>query len=157
MKVQPEMITAGIKGPVFVSIGDPEKLNVFLKNNPNVPKESIFVEDFEGKDAFGAYNAVGFGSWGGGDPSAASEPIPPPKTLSFMQWVGYIFNILKLSPIPDGVKLGQIPEGVLRLGGTFVVNGNDVLYQWSDDKPGDHPDIGEVLTVGKKAATVPAL
>eukprot|EP00746_Dinoflagellata_sp_MGD_P076077 gnl/MRDRNA2_/MRDRNA2_30601_c0_seq1.p2 gnl/MRDRNA2_/MRDRNA2_30601_c0~~gnl/MRDRNA2_/MRDRNA2_30601_c0_seq1.p2 ORF type:complete len:170 (+),score=42.69 gnl/MRDRNA2_/MRDRNA2_30601_c0_seq1:606-1115(+) len=160
MKAQPELIGAGVKGPVFVTIGDSDKLKIFLENNPNVPRDSIFTEGFQGSDAFAAYNAVGFGKWGGDDPSAASEPIPPPKGLSFGQWMSYIFNVLKISPVPDGLKLGQIPEGVLRLGGTFVVKGNDVVYQWSDDKPGDHPDISEVVTIAKREAqgdAVPAL
>lgn len=32
------------------------------------------------------------------------------------------------------------------------MKGNDVLYQWSDQIPGDHPDIDAVLAVAKEAA-----
>jgi hypothetical protein len=50
------------------------------------------------------------------------------------------------------MKLGEIPEGVLRLGGTFVMNGDQIIYRWSDRLPGDHPDIEEVLQIAKEAA-----
>jgi hypothetical protein len=49
------------------------------------------------------------------------------------------------------MKFGEVPEGVLRLGGTFVVKGDKVLYQWNDRLPGDHPDIQEVLEIAKSA------
>ena len=52
---------------------------------------------------------------------------------------------MKLSPIEEG-KPG-LPEGVLRLGGTFVIDGSQVLYQHSDKVPGDHPDLEAVLAV----------
>lgn len=139
-------MNSGINGPIFVTIGDSDKLNKFLKENPNVPRESIFADDL----SFGAYNAVGLGSVA---MEKASEPVPPPEGMGFDFWRRYLWNILGLSPIPrDGsVKLGQVPEGVLRLGGTFVVNGDDVLYQWSDSKPGDHPKIGDVMAIAKEA------
>ena len=44
-------------GPVFVSIGDAEKLKLFFEKNPNVPQEKMFVDDFS---SLSAYNAVGF-------------------------------------------------------------------------------------------------
>lgn len=62
----------------------------------------------------------------------------------FGGWWKYFTNVMKLSPI-DPESTGGIPEGVLRLGGTFVVEGDEVLYQWSDQIPGDHPDPREVL------------
>lgn len=54
------MIEAGISGPVFVSIGDSDKLNAFLDSNPNVPRENLFVDD---EDSIAAYKAVGFKSF----------------------------------------------------------------------------------------------
>ena len=50
------------------------------------------------------------------------------------------------------MKFGEIPEGVLRLGGTFVVSGNDIVYRWSDRLPGDHPDIQQVLDTALASA-----
>lgn len=50
------------------------------------------------------------------------------------------------------MKLGDLPMGVLRLGGTFVVSGEDVLYAWSDTVPGDHPKVDDVIAIAAKAA-----
>lgn len=50
------------------------------------------------------------------------------------------------------MKFGQIPEGVLWTGGTFVVQGKEVLYQWTDTVPGNHPVVEEVITKAKEAA-----
>lgn len=139
------MKAAGVSGPVFVSIGDAEKMNVFLKNNPDVPRDKMFVDDL----AMDGYSAVGFNRTFG---AAGAPPKTTDPKLSFGQWASYLLNIIKLSPVPKGMKLGTIPEGVLRLGGTFVVNGDDVVYQWNDKLPGDHPNIGEVLTLAKEEA-----
>ena len=49
-------------------------------------------------------------------------------------------------------EFGEIPEGVLRLGGTFVVSGNDIVYRWNDTVPGDHPDINNVLNIAQEAS-----
>ncbi len=40
-----------------------------------------------------------------------------------------------------------VPEGVLRLGGTFVLNGNDVLYAQAEELPGMSPEIKDVLAL----------
>jgi len=68
-------------------------------------------------------------------------------------WWKYITNVGKLSPIPNDMKFGDIPEGVLRLGGTFVIKDDEVLYQWSDRLPGDHPIIKDVFDIALKAAS----
>jgi len=44
----------------------------------------------------------------------------------------------------------------LRTGGTFVVQGDDVVYQWTDTIPGNHPVIEDVVTIAKDAAKTPA-
>lgn len=66
-------------------------------------------------------------------------------------WWKYFANALELSPIEEGAK--GIPEGVKRLGGTFVVSGDEVLYQWSDIVPGDTPEPDDVFKIAKEAAT----
>lgn len=137
-----------INGPIFVSIGDPEKLEEFLKQNPKVPRDSIFVDDYN----FDAYKKVGFKSFTETDDESKKQAKLAKPNLSFKQWMQYLGNVGKLSPIPSDMKFGDVPEGVLRLGGTFVVNGDDVLYQWSDRLPGDHPDIDEVLSIAIDAA-----
>lgn len=50
------------------------------------------------------------------------------------------------------MKLGEIPEGVLWTGGTFVVQGDEVIYQWTDTLPGNHPVIEDVIKQAKDAA-----
>jgi len=103
----------------------------------------MFVDDY----SFAAYKAVGFKSFTDTDKEAAKQVKLSAPNLSFKQWMSYFGNVGKLSPIPKDMKFGQVPEGVLRLGGTFVINGDKVLYQWSDRVPGDHPDIQEVLKI----------
>lgn len=55
--------------------------------------------------------------------------------------------------VPKDMKFGEVPEGVLWTGGTFVVQGNEVVYQWTDTVPGNHPVIADVLREGKDAAS----
>jgi hypothetical protein len=50
------------------------------------------------------------------------------------------------------MKFGEVPEGVLWTGGTFVVQGNEVLYQWTDTVPGNHPVIDDVLKAATEAS-----
>lgn len=50
------------------------------------------------------------------------------------------------------MKFGEVPEGVLWTGGTFVVQGSEVLYQWTDTVPGNHPVIDDVLTAARDAS-----
>jgi len=136
-----------IKGPVFISIGDSEKLNVFLDANPKIPREKVFVDDY----TFGAYKAVGFKSFTDVDKEVAKQVKMTAPDLGFGEFMKYFSVVSKVSPIPKDMKFGEIPEGVLRLGGTFVVNGDDVVYQWNDRLPGDHPDIEEVLKIASES------
>ena len=55
----------------------------------------------------------------------------------------YLSNVASISPIEPG-KQG-IPEGVLRLGGTFIINKDEILYLWKDVVPGNTPDLDEVM------------
>eukprot|EP00746_Dinoflagellata_sp_MGD_P062727 gnl/MRDRNA2_/MRDRNA2_26365_c0_seq1.p1 gnl/MRDRNA2_/MRDRNA2_26365_c0~~gnl/MRDRNA2_/MRDRNA2_26365_c0_seq1.p1 ORF type:complete len:162 (+),score=46.60 gnl/MRDRNA2_/MRDRNA2_26365_c0_seq1:356-841(+) len=157
------MKRAGIRGPVFVSIGDPEKLNLFFDNNPNVPRETMFVDDANG---LSAYNTAGFKK-SFAETLKDTEELKKlniskfnPK-LSFGQYIAYARDFIKMSPYPKGtgvgqfaqdIVLGNLPEAGLRLGGTLVVNQDDVVYQWNDQMPGDHPDIDEVLAIAEEAA-----
>lgn len=133
----------GAAGPLFVSIGDAEKLGKFLEVNPYVPRGSMFVDDMTN---FDAYKAVGLGRFDEVDKEAAKEvKLAAPELGGFGGWWNYMTNVMAMSPIPDDMKFGEVPEGVLRTGGTFVVKGSDVVYQWSDTVPGDHPDLNDVL------------
>ena len=133
-----------MEGPIFVSIGDAEKLSKFLELNPNIPRDRAFVDDYE----FKAYEAAGFGAI---DTSSDDEAVkqaaknlkPPP--FSAKQWWSYLTNVGGLSPIPPNMKFGEIPAGVLRLGGTFAVKDGSVIFAHSDKVPGDHPDIEAIV------------
>lgn len=144
------MSDGDISGPFFISIGDEEKLNVFLDKNPEIPREQAFVDDYN----FDAYKAAGFGRFDETDKEAAKEAmnnmVAPDLGLS--GWWNYFTNVMKISPVPKDMKFGEIPEGVLRLGGTYVVNGDQIVYRWSDRVPGDHPDIENVFNIAKDAS-----
>lgn len=127
-----------------------QRIKTFLDQNPNVPSDQMFVDDY----SFGAYETVGFKKFTDTDKEEAKKVKLAAPELSFKQWMSYLGNAGKLAPIPKDMKFGEVPEGVLRLGGTFVVDGDEVLYQWNDRVPGDHPDIEEVLNIavsGEKA------
>ncbi len=131
-----------IAGPVFISIGDPEKISLFLEKNPNVPRNMLLVDGYD----FAAYNAMGYGKLledksktilGG-----ASLKLPQ---FGFGKWKDYISTVTKLAPIPKGSKATTFPEGVLRLGGTLALNGNRIVYSYEDGVPGDHPNPIDVI------------
>lgn len=145
------MLGSGISGPLFVSIGDEDKLATFLDKNPEIPRDQAFVDNYQ----FGAYKAAGFGTFDDTDKDTAKEAMSnmAAPDLGFKGWLKYFSSAGKVSPIPKDMKFGEIPEGVLRLGGTFVVNGDKILYRWSDRLPGDHPDIEKVLQIAKEAAS----
>lgn len=108
------------------------------------------VDDYE----FGAYASAGFGRFDEQDQEVAKEATKV-MTAPALGWKGawdYATTVLKVSPIPDDLAFGQIPEGVLRLGGTFVINGDEIVYRWSDRLPGDHPDIDKVISIAKETS-----
>ena len=144
----------GIGGPIFVSIGDAVKLNTFLDANPWMPRSQMFVDDY----SFDTYKAVGFGRFDEVDKESdaiKNFKMTAPE-LGFKEWMNYFGVVNKVSPIPQDMKFGEFPEGVLRTGGTFVVQGDDVVYQWTDTIPGNHPVIEDVVTIAKNAAKTPA-
>lgn len=105
--------------------------------------------------SFGAYKAAGFGRFDDTDKEVAKETMNNMQApnLGFGAWWKYLTNVMKVSPIPKDMKFGDIPEGVLRLGGTFVVKGDEILYRWSDRVPGDHPDIESVYNIAKESSS----
>lgn len=145
--LQQEINEAGIAGPFFISIGDEDKLEAFLELNPFIPKDQIFVDGYD----FTAYKEAGFGRFDEQDKELLKDFKMTAPELSAGEWWKYMTNMMKITPIPKGMKFGEVPEGVLRLGGTFVVNGDDVVYQWSDKVPGDHPVVQDVYTIAKDA------
>jgi len=82
-----------------------------------------------------------------GDKALASAPaMEPPKRLTGGKWWSYLTNVKDLSPIPKaGLKLGQVPPGVKVLGGTYALDGEEVVFSHMDEVPGATPDIEAVL------------
>jgi hypothetical protein len=140
----------GVKGPLFVSIGDQKKLETFLELNPEIPRDTVFGDDYD----FQAYNAVGFGKFTDLSEKDKKDITMRKPEISLKTWWKYLTNVIKLSPI-DRDNPG-IPEGVLRLGGTFVIQGDDVVYQWNDKIPGDHPEPEDVLRFIEEKMTIDA-
>ena len=100
----------------------------FLELNPFIPRTVMFTDGYD----FAAYEAAGLGRFDEQDPEIAKQVKmkAPDMPGGLGGWWKYATNVVKFSPIPsDGSrKFGQIPDGVLRLGATFVVKGNEVLY-----------------------------
>ena len=158
---------AGVAGPVFISVAPretaAEKMNKFLDINPMVPRERLFVDD---SPTFAAYASAGFKNIGEDQKTSLADAtkLTAPR-LSAGAWWRYLTNVASLSPVPDGLKFGEVPEGVLRrveikftpprhrrdltqvlrLGGTFVVDDDAVRFAHADKFPGDHPAIADVL------------
>jgi len=138
----------GIDRPVFVSIGDAEKLNTFLSANEWMPRDQMFVDDYN----FDAYRAAGFGRFDQLDKESAKNVKLTAPDLGWKAWLTYFSTVSKVSPIPKDQKFGEIPEGVLWVGGTFVLDSGEVLYQWNDRVPGNHPDVDDVICTARDAA-----
>ena len=133
---------AGITGPLFLSIGDSEgeKLTLFLEKNPRVPRDLMLADDY----SFSAYDAVGLKKLGDDTEAMRSAKMMKPDGIN---WWDYISSAGKLAPIPKDLKFGQVPQGVLYLGGTLGLNGDKVVYAYADGVPGAHPDPLEVVKV----------
>mmetsp|Transcript_1269 Transcript_1269/g.1336 ORF Transcript_1269/g.1336 Transcript_1269/m.1336 type:complete len:145 (-) Transcript_1269:648-1082(-) len=137
------MRAAGISGPCFVSLGDSTKLNKFLQNNPKIDKNSILVDGYD----FSAYKAVGFQSlYDDKNLTIKGAKSMKAPMLSAKEWFDYLRSVGSLVPSDKPLSAG-IPEGVRRLGGTFAIDGNSVVYAYEDGVPGDHPDPSDVLKV----------
>ena len=110
------MDRAGVAGPVFISVAPretaAEKMNKFLDINPMVPRERRFVDD---SPTFAAYASAGFKNIGEDQKTSLADAtkLTAPR-LSAGAWWRYLTNVASLSPVPDGLKFGEVPEGVLR-------------------------------------------
>lgn len=113
-----------------------------------MPRDQAFVDGY----SFAAYDAAGFGRIDEQDGDVALQAlkrVKMPEAEGGLQaaW-DFLSSAGKLAPIPEGgIEFGKVPEGVVRLGGAFVVRGNEILYRWSEQLPGDHASIEEVWKV----------
>jgi hypothetical protein len=126
---------------LFVSIGDSRKLRKFLRLNRYVPKNQAFVDDYK----LQAYDSIGLNNMEFGTDMPSDLKMKAPKLGGLRAWWKYMTNVMELAPVEEGSK--EFPEGVKRLGGTFVIDGDEVLYQWNDRVPGDTPGVEAVMEV----------
>lgn len=139
--LQSEIDARGAVGPLFVSIGDSKKLDKFLELNPLIPRRQVFVDDYE----FGAYGAAGLGKLGDEEvPKDVMDKMTAPNLGGIGGWWKYLSNSIALSPIEKGKEF-EVPEGVKLLGGTFVVDGDKVVFEYKDPVPGVTPDTNSIL------------
>lgn len=131
-----------------MSIGDADKLAAFLDANPFIPRGQMFVDDY----SFDAYKSAGFGRFDQVDKEVAKNIKLSAPELGFGEWMNYMKLVGKVSPVPKDMKFGEFPEGVLRTGGTFVIQKGNVVYQWADTVPGNHPVVEEVANIARDAA-----
>ena len=132
-------------------MGDETKLAKFLELNPAIPRDSVFVDNLN-LAVYDKLQLKKFTDANHPDELKQVQLQKPDHMGGFQGWWKYLTNVIALSPIDDkdNNKLGGIPEGVLRLGATFVVQGDDIVYQWNDKLPGDHPDPASVLDFAVK-------
>lgn len=133
-KQQSSFAAAGSK-VAMITIGDQEKINTFLDANPAIPRELLFADSTDGFDAYGAAN---FGKIG--DMTPAKLELKAPQGVD---WLKYLSLVVKLAP--KAKKWNEVPEGVTKLGGTFILDKDEVVYGWADAIPGDYPPMADLL------------
>mmetsp|Transcript_12523 Transcript_12523/g.29666 ORF Transcript_12523/g.29666 Transcript_12523/m.29666 type:complete len:189 (-) Transcript_12523:290-856(-) len=146
-----------VRGPVFVSIGSADQLEMFLERNPAVPRDSILVDDYD----HGSYrDTMGFNRFDeitsinqlrGLDPSKLVFPLF--RTLGAAKLADYVRRVPFLAPVEGDLDWRDLPEGGLRNGGTIVVGGGSILYRWNDAIPGDVPEPRDVYREATAAAS----
>ena len=149
---QKELSDAGIEGPIFVSIGDPDRLKAFLLNNPEISPNNFFVDGYD----FEAYKKAGFGRFDEKPREITDNVKPKPAELGGIQgWWTFLTNFMQLAPVTPDMKFPEnlTPEGLFWVGGTIVIKGDDIVYRWNDRISGDHPEAREIVEIAKKAVT----
>lgn len=139
-----------MKWPIFVSIGNPDKLEKFLEANPTVDRGTILVDDYD----HALYKGLGFDRFDRVD-VGMEDLSRVGKLLRFLTLgteglYNYAKNVPDLVPVEGRVDWSDLPEGGMRNGGTLVASGNDIVYRWSDKIPGDVPDVQDVLRRAKE-------
>jgi len=138
------MERAGIAGPLFISVGQPDQLRKFLDINPELEECPALIDT---SADYAGYRAAGFTNLLGESVPETPPDFKPPKTMGGMKWLSYLRNVATLSPAPPGgLKFGgPVPTGVKVLGGTYAVVGDDVTFAHEDAVPGATPEIDAVL------------
>ena len=72
-----------VTGPLFISLDTPDKLDEFVRMNPTVPRNRIFVEDFQTMEI---YDHLGFDQFGlGKDDTSNLDRVQIPLLNSIGQ------------------------------------------------------------------------
>jgi hypothetical protein len=138
------MSRAGVRGPLFISVGKPAQLDQFLNLNPELRGTPRLLALIDDSTAFDAYRRAGFNYNMGDMPLKRPPPFKPP-TMAPGKWLSYLGNVAQLAPAKTDLNPLRPPEGVLVLGGTFAIRGDDVVFAHMDEVPGATPDIETVL------------
>jgi hypothetical protein len=77
-------------------------------------------------------------------PEGARGKMTAPDLGGVGGWWNYLKSSVELSPIQEG-KGNEFPEGVLILGGTFVIDGDAVIFSYKDPLPGVEADLKAVM------------
>jgi len=135
---------AGVAGPLFISVGQPDQLAKFLEINPELANAKALVDT---SPDFAGYRQAGFNILMGDAKLDKPPDFKPPTNIGPRKWMTYLANTAKLAPIPKDMKFGEVPNGVRVLGGTYAIDGNAVTFAHMDKVPGATPDINDVLAV----------
>ena len=142
-----------IVGPIYVSIGDPDRLNGFLEKHPYIPRDTMFVDGYD----FSAYKEAGFGRFDEKPKEITDKAEAKPLRFGGLGgWWTFLSNFMQLAPVTEDMKFPEMftPPGLFWVGGTFVVRGDDIIYRWDDRISGDHPEASEVLAIAQDAAAI---
>lgn len=126
-------------------MGTPEQLAKFLELQPELADAQALIDS---SPDFAGYRQAGFNVLLGDKKLETPPDFKPPKNMGPRKWFTYLANVGQLAPVPkdSSLKLGQVPEGVRVLGGTYAIDGDAVTFAHMDEVPGATPEIEDVLT-----------
>ena len=135
----------GIVGPIFITIGESDQLQMFLEKNPKIPKELIFVD----QPTLESYNAMGLGKMFENKEltKKGGKNFKAPN-LTFNEWKNYLTSVGKVMPAGSNE---DVLLKVSKLGATYAINKKNIVYVYEEGVPGDNPDIKEVLAIIKNS------
>jgi hypothetical protein len=140
-----------VVGPIFVSIGDENRLMAFLDKHPDISPSQIVVDGYD----FAAYKQAGFGRFDQKPTSVNDGVIAKPINLGgWTGWWTFLTSFMPLAPVTPEMKFSEMlsPEGLFWVGGTIVIRGDEIVYRWDDRIAGDYPDASKVLAIARDAA-----
>ena len=140
-----------VRGPIFISIGTVEQLQIFLTHNPKIPRQHILVDNYQHtvyKETMGFSRVDDEDIATIGQQLLAGRPllskllVPLVRTLGLGTLLDYVQTVPVLAPLPTGTKMDwtQFPESGLRNGGTIVVQGRQRRRRDESTREGEEDD-----------------